>query len=79
MLAFLQNLMDSNNLDEDTVHVVTMLITQANMLTNLVNNQSDIKLIEDGQFEPIRQKFKIKNLFDFICDLFQQQIELFEN
>lgn len=56
-----------------------MIMMQANILVSLINDQLDIKLVEEGQFYSQKQTFSVTKLFAFIAALFKPQNDLFNN
>ena len=68
-LVFLQNLL-SGNLTAQQIKVVNILIAQINLLLALVNDILDLKMIEDGLFEPKKQLFNPTKTLEFIKSMF---------
>ena len=58
---------------------LVIVISQVNLLLSLVNDSLDFKLIEEGKFVAKNEKFKIRDLLDFIKAMFVPQMQLVGN
>ena len=67
---FLENLLNNFNLAPEVINLVTLIISQLNLLMILVQNVMDMGLIERGKYEEKKSTFKIKTITDFICAMF---------
>lgn len=79
ILMFLQNLLKRNSLDLDEKKILVLIMMQVHLLVSLINDQLDIKLIEDGEFRVKNEKFRVRQLFTFISSLFRPSTDLFGN
>jgi signal transduction histidine kinase len=70
MLMFLQNLIITEKLTTPTRQVLTIIVSQINLLSSLINDQLDIKLMEEGRFEAKMEVFKPQNVLNFIVAMF---------
>ena len=69
-LMFLENLLNSYNLQPEVLKLINLIISQLTLLLCLVNDVMDMKLIERGEYEQKKSPFKIKTITDFICAMF---------
>ena len=74
-LMLLEQLMQSN-LSNKAKSIILIIISQLNLLLCLVNDVLDIKMINQGQYQPKIQTFSPEGVFKFIKDMFQPQSEL---
>ena len=72
-LMFLEQLLTSFNLSSGVITMLTLIINQLNLLLCLVNDVLDMKLIEQGKFDPKLEKFSPKSVLDFIVSMFEPQ------
>ena len=63
-------------MNEHAHGVIIIVISQINLLLSLVNDILDLKLIEEGHFEPKMERFQPKNAVNFIKKMLECQGEL---
>ena len=79
LISFLDNLLNSFNLADKARETVLMIIAQVNIIQSMVNDVTDLNLIEKAKFVPKLEPFKPRNAFDFIVAMFKPQQELMNN
>ena len=70
VLMFLQNLMQLSSLPEEANRLIIFIVSQINFLISHVSDTVDMRLIEEGKFRAVKQKFKLAETLDFIRALF---------
>ena len=74
-LMFLEMLL-RQQLPASATHIINLIISQLNLLLSQVNDVLDIKLIEEGVFEPKIEQFNPLQVLDFIKMMFQSQADM---
>ena len=70
VLMFLQNLMQLSSLPEEANRLIIFIVSQINFLISHVSDTVDMRMIEEGKFCAVKQKFKLAETLDFIRALF---------
>ena len=72
---FLENLLQEP-LSASARRTVNLIISQLNLLLSQVNDVLDIKLIQEGLFEPKLALFSPLSVLEFIDAMFDQQAKM---
>ena len=75
-LMLLESIMSKTSFNEETFKILTLIVSQLNLLLSLVNDVLDIKLISVNMFEPKAAIFSPANTLRFIEDMFRPQAEI---
>ena len=54
-------------------YILMLIVPQLNLLLCLVNDVLDMKLIQQGYFEPKMERFEPRKIFEFIIAMFGPQ------
>lgn len=73
---FLESLLRLPNLDESTVQMLNLIVSQLNLLLCLVNDVLDLKLIKMDKYENKIENFKPIDTLEFIKAMFRPQAEM---
>ena len=73
---FLESLLRLPNLDESTVQMLNLIVSQLNLLLCLVNDVLDLKLIKMDKYENKIEGFKPHDTLEFIKAMFRPQAEM---
>lgn len=73
---FLESLLRLPNLDESTVQMLNLIVSQLNLLLCLVNDVLDLKLIKMDKYENKIEGFKPIDTLEFIKAMFRPQAEM---
>lgn len=73
---FLESLLRLTNLDESTVQMLNLIVSQLNLLLCLVNDVLDLKLIKMDKYENKIEGFKPNDTLEFIKAMFRPQAEM---
>ena len=68
---FLESLLRLPNLDESTVQMLNLIVSQLNLLLCLVNDVLDLKLIKMDKYESKVDSFKPLDTLEFIKAMFR--------
>ena len=66
----------AQNLSNEIKKFLILITNQLNFLLCLVNDVLDMKMIENGQYEPKFEIFNPQNVLDFIIDVFLAQSKM---
>ena len=75
-LMFLESLLTMPGHNEGTFQMLSLIVSQLNLLLCLVNDVLDIKLIKMGKFEAKTSVFDPKQTLRFIEDMFKPQADI---
>ena len=72
----LESIMGVSSQDEKNFQMLSLIMSQLNLLLCLVNDVLDMKLIEVGKFEPKLSVFEPAKILTFIEDMFRPQAKI---
>ena len=74
-IMFLETLMNITA-DAHSKKLLRIVTNQLSFLLSLVNNLLDVKMLEQGVFEPKLENFNPEEVLKFVIDMFTEQIDM---